>query len=178
MPTNAGLALKRNPLTGLTDRMERFCQTYAATGVGTDAYKAGYNTATMSGSAISASASKLLKQTKILARIKSIVASTTTRKSVTVDGLTDELRTAYSIALDDRDAKTMAGITMHVAKLHKLTDQTDKGAPARDIIGVLQEVNKALITQRELMSLPPVETLDGESDTTNKPGKPSLSIAS
>ncbi len=65
-PTKKALSA---PLT-LTPKQERFCQVYLETGNATAAYRAVYTVDTMTSKTTNEAACRLLKQTKIAARIK------------------------------------------------------------------------------------------------------------
>ena len=110
--------------TKLTPKQEAFCLSYIETGNASEAHRsAGYGP-NMSDKTRNEAASRLLADSKVLARVEALQAEHRKRHDVTVDGLTEELEQARAKAMTDpKGAGAAVTAIMGKAKLHGLSTE-------------------------------------------------------
>ena len=106
-------------MTGLTPKRETFCQKYIETSNASEAYRAAYNAKTATDKTIWESASKLLADPKVAARVAELKERQLKRHDVTVDRVLNEY--AKLAFLDIRKAFDAEG---NLKAVHDLDDDT------------------------------------------------------
>lgn len=104
----------------LTPKREKFAQKFIETGSASEAYRLSFDASRMKDKTIWETASKLLKDPKVAARVAELQAAHQKRHDVTVDSITAELEEARMIALADKQASAAVSASLGKAKLHGL----------------------------------------------------------
>ena len=107
----------------LTIKQETFCQLYVETGNASEAYRGAYNAQRMKNETVWRSASELMDNPKVSARIEQLKEEHRKRHQVTVDSLMFELQEAFDLAKDLVQPNVMIQATMSKAKLAGLDKQ-------------------------------------------------------
>ena len=108
----------------LTPKQDKFIQVYLETGNATEAYRQAYNTKTLSSNAVHVNASRLLDNAKVALRLDEIRAENAKNMEITMEYLTQSMRDACQMALDQGKANEYG---QNLERLAKLTGQwTDK----------------------------------------------------
>lgn len=116
----------------LTPKQEAFCHAYHQTGNASEAYRrAGYSGGSLK--TIHEAASRLLRNSKVLARVTELQARAAKKHDVTVDGLTDELDKALAKAMaEPKGASAAVSAIMAKGKLHGLVVDKKEVTSKRD----------------------------------------------
>lgn len=77
-------------MSKLTVKQEKFCQAYIETGNASEAYRVAYSAQKMTENTLWANASRVLKNSKVLARVKELQEANQKAHSVTVESLRDD----------------------------------------------------------------------------------------
>ncbi len=101
----------------LTPRQERFAQDVAAGKIAASAYAEIYGVTKRQASANSA---RLIIKSHIKKRIAEIQATHAVANAVTVNTITEMLRTAYAIAIETKQASAASAAAYNLAKVHGL----------------------------------------------------------
>lgn len=101
----------------LTARQEAFCRAYVETGNASEAYRLSFSTENMKDTTIRCRAYDLMKEDRIVNRIKKIQKTHVDRHEITMDSILTELSDAFAIAKEDRAPAAMISATMSKAKL-------------------------------------------------------------
>jgi phage terminase small subunit len=110
----------------LTIKQENFCLTYVETGNASEAYrKAGYSPG-MSDATVNEAASRLLKHSKVIARLEELRKPIIERHKITVDDLIAELDENRLAALQAETVQSSAATAATMAKAKLLGYMTDK----------------------------------------------------
>ena len=109
----------------LTPKQEAFAQAYIETGNASEAYRRAYSAGKMKPESVNESASRLLADVKITARLAELREPIMQRHNVTVDSLVLELEEARQAALSADTPQSSAAVaaTMGKAKLCGLDKQ-------------------------------------------------------
>ena len=109
----------------LTAKQEAFCLAYIETNNASEAYRQAYNSSKMKPESVNESASRLLADVKITARLAELREPIMQRHNVTVDSLVLELEEARQAALSAETPQSSAAVaaTMGKAKLCGLDKQ-------------------------------------------------------
>ena len=125
----------------LTPKQEAFCLAYIETGNGSDAYrKAGYANGA-SDKTVNEAASRLLKSSKVLARVTELQNKAAARNEITVDDLIAELEEARVAAFSANNPQTAAAVAATMGKAKLLGFLTDKVALTGANGGPVQNIN-------------------------------------
>ena len=114
------MAARINPVTGVTEKQEKFCQKYIELGNASEAYRQSYNASKMPPESIHVKANEVTKNVNVALRIEELRKRHLKRHDVTVDSLVGELEEARAIALHTEQASAAVSATMGKAKLHGL----------------------------------------------------------
>ena len=114
------MAARKDPVTGLTEKQEKFCQKYIELGNASEAYRQSYDASRMPPTSIHVKANEVLNNVNVTLRIGELRAIHQERHMVTVDSLTDELEEARGLALTTEQPSAAVSATMGKAKLHGL----------------------------------------------------------
>ena len=110
----------------LTIKQENFCLAYVETGNASEAYrKAGYSSA-MGDKTVNEAASRLLKNSNVLARLEELRKPIIERHKITVDDLIAELDENRLAALSAETVQSSAATAATMAKAKLLGYMTDK----------------------------------------------------
>ena len=104
----------------LTPKQEAFCLAYIETGNASEAYRRAYNAENMKPETVNRKAKEVMDNGKITARLDELQVAHQERHNVTIDSLTDELETARTIAVAEKQPSASVSATMGKAKLHGL----------------------------------------------------------
>ena len=104
-------------MSDLTPKREAFAQAYVETGNASEAYRRSHNAKNMQPQTIHETASKLLADPKVTARVGELKQILAQRHGVTVDSLTKMLRDAYDLAMNGQPAAAVSA-ALGLAKLH------------------------------------------------------------
>lgn len=109
----------------LTAKQEAFCLAYIETNNASEAYRRAYDSSKMKPESVNESASRLLADVKITARLAELREPIMQRHNVTVDSLVLELEEARQAALSAETPQSSAAVaaTMGKAKLCGLDKQ-------------------------------------------------------
>ena len=109
----------------LTIKQEAFARAYVETGNASEAYRRAYNSSKMKPESVNESASRLLADVKITARLAELRKPIMQRHNVTVDSLVLELEEARQAALSAETPQSSAAVaaTMGKAKICGLDKQ-------------------------------------------------------
>lgn len=109
----------------LTAKQEAFCLAYIETNNASEAYRRAYDSSKMKPESVNESASRLLADVKITARVAELREPIMQRHNVTVDSLVVELEEARQSALSAETPQSSAAVaaTMGKAKLCGLDKQ-------------------------------------------------------
>ena len=109
----------------LTIKQEAFARAYVETGNASEAYRRAYDSSKMKPESVNESASRLLADVKITARLAELREPIMQRHNVTVDSLVFELEEARQAALSAETPQSSAAVaaTMGKAKLCGLDKQ-------------------------------------------------------
>lgn len=109
----------------LTPKREKFAQSYVELGCGAKAYREAFSTKGMSDKTIWEAASRLLKDSKVAARVEELKEVHRKRHNVTVDDLLGELEEARVAAMtcEKPQAAAAVGATMGKARILGLDKQ-------------------------------------------------------
>lgn len=109
----------------LTAKQEAFCLAYIETNNASEAYRRAYDSGKMKPESVNESASRLLADVKITARVAELRKPIMQRHNVTVDSLVLELEEARQAALSAETPQSSAAVaaTMGKAKLCGLDKQ-------------------------------------------------------
>ena len=109
----------------LTAKQEAFCLAYIETNNASEAYRRAYDSSKMKPESVNESASRLLADVKITARVAELREPIMQRHNVTVDSLVVELEEARQAALSAETPQSSAAVaaTMGKAKLCGLDKQ-------------------------------------------------------
>ena len=107
----------------LTAKQEKFAQGIAEGMTQADAYRASYSADKMKPETVQQSASRLMADRKVAARVDELKAATLNRHRATVDDLIRELEEARSFAKATLQPAAMTSATMGKAKLLGLDKQ-------------------------------------------------------
>lgn len=111
---------------GLTLKQENFCLAYLETGNASEAYRmAGYSSG-MSDKTVNEAANRLLKNSKVVARLKTLREPIIERHKITVDDLIKELDENRQAALGAETVQSSAATAATMAKAKLLGYLTDK----------------------------------------------------
>jgi len=110
----------------LTVKQEKFCQLYIELGNASEAYRQSYDCSNYTEKSINESASRLLKNVKVLSRLSELKATAAKRHNITVDDIIDQLLENRKYALEAETAQSSAATaaSMGIAKVLGLV--TDK----------------------------------------------------
>lgn len=104
----------------LTPKQTKFLESYLKTGNATQSYKEAYKASGMSDKTVWEAASRLLKNSKVVARLDEINKAKTEEMVVTSEQITKELQEAYRVAQESGNAAGMVAATMGKAKVNGL----------------------------------------------------------
>lgn len=126
---------------GLTPKQDAFAMAYVETGCAAEAYRHAYNAENMAETTIWPNASKLLKNNKVATRVSQLKERAQKRHDMTVDDLTEMLKSDREMARDIKQPSAAVSAVMGMAKLHGLiTDKAEHtgkdGAPLMPSINV------------------------------------------
>lgn len=109
----------------LTPKREKFAQSYVELGCGAKAYREAFSAKGMSDKTIWEAASRLLKNSKVAARVEELKEAHRKRHNVTVDDLLGELEEARVAAMTSEKPQAAAavGATMGKARILGLDKQ-------------------------------------------------------
>jgi hypothetical protein len=99
----------------LTPKQEKFCNLYIELGNASDAYRQSYNTKADHKS-VNVRASELLKKSNITVRVKQLQKEVSTKHTITIDSLLNELEVSRACALACETPQTSAAISATMAK--------------------------------------------------------------
>ena len=110
----------------LTPKREGFTLAVFQGETSTQAYRNNFATENMADKTVWEAASRLMADSKVIARLAGLQEAAAERSQVTVEGLTIELEEARDLARVTEQASAMTGATMGKAKLHGLlVDKAD-----------------------------------------------------
>lgn len=105
----------------LTPKQEKFVESYIETGNSAEAYRRAYSAEKMSPQAIWVEGTRLLQHPVVALRLKQRQAQEQERTGVTVEWLTDQLKTVLAKAMGEgKGASAAVSALMGMAKLHGL----------------------------------------------------------
>jgi len=122
---------------GITPRQVNFAVEYLETCNASEAYRTAYNTGNMQAKTVWEAASRLLHNSKVVAKIEEIRKGT----MLTVDDILEEFEEAREVAKNNDNASAMVAATAGKAKvlgLDKLTLAGDKDNPLRIVQGMTE----------------------------------------
>lgn len=106
-----------------TQKKENFCQEYMRNGGNaSDAYRFAYNCENMANETIWGNASDLKRSSMVSVRLEELEADARKRNEVTIDSLTEDLRTNMELAREEGQPAAANGAVMGIAKLHGLAN--------------------------------------------------------
>lgn len=126
----------------LTNKQERFALAYNETSNASEAYRRVYSSGGMAPTTIWREAHRLIKNPKVATRISEARVEIRRVHGMSVADLDRQLQDAYTLAAEKRDAKTMAKITMDMAKLHGLLVDRQHVVKESSHINILKAVNE------------------------------------
>lgn len=104
----------------LTDKQEKFCQVFHATGNKSEAYRQAYNCENMKEASINRKAVEVAENGNVAARMTELRESALKRVNVTVDNIAAMYQQAFKVARDNNQASAMATAATGMAKLYGL----------------------------------------------------------
>ena len=104
----------------ITQKQEKFVQAYIETGNASEAYRQAYDCKATSVKTSNEAASRLLKKSKVSARVVELRAQHVERHNITVDSLTLMLKDDRDLARKNDEASAAITAVMSIAKLHGL----------------------------------------------------------
>ena len=104
----------------LTPKQEKAAIKYVECGDKSKAYRHAYNTENMKPESVWRKAVELFDNVKVAAMVEELQAEHRERHNVTVDTITEELDTAYELAIDNKNPSAAVSSTLGKAKLHGL----------------------------------------------------------
>jgi phage terminase small subunit len=133
----------------LTPKQEKFCQKYIELGNASEAYRAAYDCKRSTDKTVWESASKLMADPKVSARITSLQALHQKRHEVTVDSITRELDEDRALARQLKQPAPAITAVLGKAKLHGLLE--DKVTIKRKLEDLSEEELIALARSKGLI---------------------------
>ena len=116
------MAAKINPQTGVTEKQDKFCKAYLATGNASHAYRTAYDTQASS-ETIRVNASKLMQETNITLRLQVLRDRMDKKHHITTDTITTRLEEITDKALSINKLSAAVSAQALVARLHGLDIQ-------------------------------------------------------
>jgi len=115
--------------TGLTPKMEKFCQEYIRCDNMSEAYRLAYNADNMKYSTIHRNALELSRHSKVAARIASLQKAIAQKYEVSAESLAKELDEARDLAMEHKQSSSAVAATMGKARLYGLDKQVLSNDP-------------------------------------------------
>ncbi len=113
-------------MPNLTPKQEAFVMAYAETGNASEAYRRSYNAENMKAATINRSATELMANPTITARVAELQSEHKERHNITVDSLTTNAGKVFAGAMDAQQYGAARGALDLQAKLHGLiTNKAD-----------------------------------------------------
>lgn len=103
----------------LTIKQEKFCQLYIELGNASEAYRQSYDCSNYTEKSINESASRLLKNVKVLSRVLELKQAAEKRHNITVDDIIDQLleNRKYALEADTVQSSAATAASMGIAKV-------------------------------------------------------------